>query len=79
MNPTIHQTNSIPQLNNQLPLGIEDFASMSMEAVYVIDFLKQDFHFVTNHNLFLCGHIALCNHFYICSIQIKAIPLSPSI
>jgi DNA-binding NarL/FixJ family response regulator len=36
--------------------GIDNFASMSIEAVYVVDFQKRCFHFVADHDLFLCGH-----------------------
>ena len=49
---------------NDLPgLNFEELASVSMEAVYVLDFFKRDFHFVANHDFFLCGHSveeALC-------------------
>ena len=36
--------------------GIEEFAYMCNEAVYVIDFFKRCFSFVSSHDLFLCGH-----------------------
>jgi len=36
--------------------SVEEFASMSMEAVYVLDFFKRNFHFVANRDFFLCGH-----------------------
>lgn len=40
-----------------LPLFLlEDFASISIEAVYVLDFLKRGFHYVANRDFFLCGH-----------------------
>jgi DNA-binding CsgD family transcriptional regulator len=32
------------------------FGSMSIEAVYVIDFRERQFRYVSNHSLFLCGH-----------------------
>ena len=41
-----------------LSVRLKDFAAMSMEAVYVIDYLKNGFHFVADHELFLCGHNA---------------------
>jgi hypothetical protein len=34
----------------------EDFADIMMEAAYVLDFQKRCFHYVANHELFLCGH-----------------------
>jgi hypothetical protein len=39
-----------------LAISIEDFSSVCMEAIYVIDFQKRCFHHVPTHNLFLCGH-----------------------
>ena len=42
---------------NETPcLGVEEFASVSMEAVYVLDFFKRGFHFVASRDFFLCGH-----------------------
>jgi len=35
---------------------LKEFADVSMEAVYVLDFLKRGFHFVANRDFFLCGH-----------------------
>ena len=42
--------------NNHIPFGLEEIAAMSIEAVYVIDFLKREFLYVANSDLFLCGH-----------------------
>ena len=36
--------------------SIEDFASVSLETVYVVDFLNEGFHFVPNRGDFLCGY-----------------------
>jgi len=41
---------------NLLPSLLHDFSSMSMEAVYILDFLKQGFYFVADRDFFLCGH-----------------------
>ena len=41
---------------DQPPFILQDFANMCMEAVYVIDFVKKGFQFVSNRNFFLCGH-----------------------
>jgi DNA-binding CsgD family transcriptional regulator len=51
----------IPEINavkedENLQFYIECLASMSVESVYVIDFEKKCFNFVSNHSLFLCGH-----------------------
>jgi DNA-binding CsgD family transcriptional regulator len=35
---------------------IDDFASMSNDAIYVIDFREKQFRYVSEHDLFLCGH-----------------------
>jgi DNA-binding CsgD family transcriptional regulator len=35
---------------------LDIFSSMSIEAVYVLDFQKRCFHYVSGHELFLCGH-----------------------
>lgn len=37
-------------------VSIEDLSSMCIEAMYIIDFQKQNFHHISCHNLFLCGH-----------------------
>jgi hypothetical protein len=37
-------------------IPIEDFSSICSEAIYVIDFQKQCFYYIPNHNLFLCGY-----------------------
>ena len=42
--------------NDLLPLKFEDFAAMSLETVYVLDFLKRGFRFVSDRNTFLDGH-----------------------
>ena len=42
--------------DDRLPIGIEDFASICMEAIYVIDFFKRGFDYVAARDLFLCGH-----------------------
>jgi hypothetical protein len=34
----------------------EDFSEMMMEAVYILDFQKRNFHYVADHGFFLCGH-----------------------
>jgi len=34
----------------------DDFSDMMMEAVYILDFQKQCFRFVSGHDFFLCGH-----------------------
>jgi DNA-binding CsgD family transcriptional regulator len=34
----------------------EDFSSMIIEAVHIVDFQKQKFHYVADHDFFLCGH-----------------------
>ncbi|MDR0835308.1 MAG: LuxR C-terminal-related transcriptional regulator [Tannerella sp.] len=39
-----------------IPFNYEDFAEMSMEAVYIIDFQRQCYHYVSEHDFFLCGH-----------------------
>jgi DNA-binding NarL/FixJ family response regulator len=41
---------------NIFTISIEDFSSMCMEAMYIIDFQKRCFHHVPCHNLFLCGY-----------------------
>ena len=38
------------------PLVLQAFADISIEAIYVLDFLKRGFHFVANRDFFLCGH-----------------------
>jgi DNA-binding CsgD family transcriptional regulator len=37
-------------------IEIGDFSDVCTEAIYVIDFKKQCFHYVSDHDLFLCGH-----------------------
>jgi hypothetical protein len=37
-------------------VSIEAFSSICTEAMYIIDFQKQGFRYVSCHNLFLCGH-----------------------
>ena len=39
-----------------MPFTLKDFASMSMEAVHVVDFSSRSFHFVANRDFFLYGH-----------------------
>jgi len=41
---------------DQMPVVLQDFADMCVEAVYVLDFFKRGFHFVADRNFFLCGH-----------------------
>ena len=68
MNTTIKQSDSTVQplygdllpvigdeSDDRLLFGIRELASMSAEAVYVMDFYKRNFRFVSNHPLFLCG------------------------
>jgi len=50
------QIDFVAPLNDQIPFGMNDFAAISMEAMYVIDFSKRGFYFVANNPLFLCGH-----------------------
>lgn len=42
--------------DEQLPFGLEDFATMTVDAVYVLDFLHRKFAYVANRDLFLHGH-----------------------
>jgi DNA-binding CsgD family transcriptional regulator len=63
-----------------LPFGIYDFSSICIEAVYVIDFLKQNFQFVGQHDFFLCGYtvteaMALGYDFYTRIVHPKDLPL----
>ncbi len=87
MTKNIRQTflGDIPLLSDnendeKLSLDVKDFADMSMEAVYVIDFQKRGFHFVADHNLFLCGHcveevLLLGCNFFPRVIHIEDLPL----
>ena len=61
-------------------LGVKEVANASSEAVYVIDFHKRDFCFVSERNFFLCGHsveevLALGYAFYPTVIHCEDIPL----
>ena len=63
-----------------MPFGVEDFASMSMGMVYVIDFLKRNFRFVADRSSFLCGYSAkevllLGYDFYSIIIHPEELPL----
>jgi hypothetical protein len=51
----IESTETIPD-EDTLGFDIDSFSSMSMEAVYILDFQKRCFHYVSNHELFLCGY-----------------------
>jgi hypothetical protein len=42
--------------DDNFPFELESFASMCIEAVYVIDFRKRCFCYVADHDFFLCGH-----------------------
>jgi DNA-binding NarL/FixJ family response regulator len=42
--------------NNSCVIEMDDFSSMCVEAMYVLDFKNQCFHSVSDHNLFLCGY-----------------------
>jgi len=42
--------------DDRLPFSLEEFASMSTEMVYVLDFFKRKVRFVSDRNFFLCGH-----------------------
>ena len=39
---------------NQLTFALQNIADMCKEVIYVIDFLKQGFHYVVNRDFFLC-------------------------
>ena len=54
----VHKKHPSPIENEEeaFRLGIKAVASMCVETVYVIDFLKQGFHFVADRDFFLCGH-----------------------
>jgi DNA-binding CsgD family transcriptional regulator len=39
-----------------VPFDCEDFANIVTEAVYVLDFQKRCFHYVADHEFFLCGY-----------------------
>jgi DNA-binding CsgD family transcriptional regulator len=59
---------------------IDDFASMSNAAVYVIDFREHRFSYVSEHDLFLCGHsrdevLNLGYDFYTKIVHPKDLPL----
>jgi len=43
---------------NHLLSGLEYFAAISSEVVYVLDFLKRGFHFVADRDFLFCGHSA---------------------
>jgi DNA-binding CsgD family transcriptional regulator len=52
---------NIPEYNGTMddmvfPFSLEHFADMSAEAVYVIDFQRRLFQYVSGHGLFLCGY-----------------------
>ncbi|MDR1896293.1 MAG: hypothetical protein LBR10_05835 [Prevotellaceae bacterium] len=51
----IKSMETIPD-ENTLEFDIDSFSSMSMEAVYILDFQKRCFHYVSSHELFLCGY-----------------------
>jgi DNA-binding NarL/FixJ family response regulator len=66
--------------DNNLPFDLENFASMCIEAVYVIDFHKRGFCYVADHDFFLCGHstekaMALGYGFYSKVIHGEDLPL----
>jgi len=46
----------VSRTKNEFPFCIDNFAELSAEAVYVIDFAKRNFFYVGNHDLFLCGN-----------------------
>ena len=52
------ETNPIIKDDDHLPFGLEDFASMCNEAIYVIDFRKRCFRFVSRNCFFLCDNSA---------------------
>jgi len=65
MTKNTQQTNSVTALFsvttgnesiNPFIFNLQDFASMSMEAVYMIDFLNRSFLFVSNRDFFLNGY-----------------------
>jgi DNA-binding CsgD family transcriptional regulator len=41
----------------EMSFDFEDFSNIMTEAVYVLDFQNRCFHYVANHNFFLCGHL----------------------
>jgi DNA-binding NarL/FixJ family response regulator len=45
-----------PVATNSCVIEMEDFSSMCIEAICVLDFKNQCFHYVSEHNLFLCGY-----------------------
>jgi hypothetical protein len=46
----------VDENERNFPFDLDSFSSMCIAAVYVIDFYKRGFHYVANHDLFLCGH-----------------------
>lgn len=66
--------------NNDLLVGLEHFASMSLETVYMLDFLKKCFLFVSDRNTFLSDHsveevLSLGYDFFPKVIHIEDLPL----
>jgi hypothetical protein len=42
--------------NENCMIGIDAFSDLCIEAIYVIDFKQRCFSYVSDHDLFLCGH-----------------------
>jgi DNA-binding CsgD family transcriptional regulator len=49
------EKSSMPD-NIELFACYESFSDMMMEAVYILDFQKRNFHYVGHHDFFLCGY-----------------------
>jgi DNA-binding CsgD family transcriptional regulator len=47
---------SIIEKDENCVIEIDTFANLCIEAIYVIDFKKRCFSYVSDHDLFLCGH-----------------------
>lgn len=48
-----------PKVLSTLIFSVDAFARMTYQSIYLIDYYKNDFLYVSDNPLFLCGHTAM--------------------